>query len=87
MGKRGEHLIGKGGPGRPPGVVNKQTGEIKEMILTALSTVGGAEYLAKQAEENPVAFMGLVGKVLPLQIKGDASEPFRIIIQRNDAAI
>lgn len=73
--------------GRASGVVNKSTGEIKEMILTALSDVGGAAYLARQAEENPVAFMGLIGKVLPLQIKGDASAPFTIYIQHNDAAI
>lgn len=40
------------------------------MILGALSDVGGRDYLARQAEENPVAFLGLVGKVLPLQLAG-----------------
>lgn len=40
------------------------------MILVALRDVGGAKYLARQAEQNPVAFMGLVGKVLPLQLAG-----------------
>ena len=40
------------------------------MILGALADVGGQDYLARQADENPVAFMGLLGKVLPLQLAG-----------------
>lgn len=40
------------------------------MIVGALAGVGGTEYLMRQAEQNPVAFMGLVGKVLPLQLAG-----------------
>lgn len=40
------------------------------MILGALSDVGGRDYLAEQARANPVAFLGLVGKVLPLQLAG-----------------
>jgi hypothetical protein len=54
--------------GRRPGVPNKHTGSIKEMILGALKDVGGQEYLAEQARKNPVAFLGLVAKVLPLQL-------------------
>jgi len=40
------------------------------MIVEALDKAGGVEYLVKQSREQPVAFMGLVGKVLPLQITG-----------------
>jgi hypothetical protein len=40
------------------------------MILGALSDVGGQAYLARQAEENPNAFMTLVGKILPMQVTG-----------------
>ena len=58
------------GAGRKPGVPNKINGDIKGMILGALAGVGGTQYLMRQAEQNPVAFMGLVGKVLPLQIAG-----------------
>lgn len=54
--------------GRAKGIPNKFNGTIKDMILTALNDVGGAAYLARQAEQNPVAFMGLVGRVLPLQL-------------------
>ena len=42
------------------------------MILEALDDVGGPRYLSRQAVENPVAFMGLIGKILPTKIEGDA---------------
>jgi hypothetical protein len=56
--------------GRIKGTPNKLTGDVKGMILAALDAAGGADYLHKQASKNPVAFMVLVGKVLPMQIAG-----------------
>lgn len=53
------------GMGRRPGSKNKATAEIKDMILTALESAGGANYLEAQAHENPAAFMRLLGKILP----------------------
>jgi hypothetical protein len=47
------------GKGRPKGVPNTINRDIKEMILGALSDVGGRAYLAQQAQKNPTAFMGL----------------------------
>ena len=35
-------------------------------------------YLEKQALTNPVAFMGLLGKVLPLQLAGEGDGPLEI---------
>jgi hypothetical protein len=58
------------GQGRPKGVPNKLTAALKDMILQALDGAGGVEYLARQANENPSAFMALLGKVLPLQLAG-----------------
>lgn len=58
------------GIGRPKGRPNKVTTAIKEMIIQALDGAGGIAYLQRQATENPVAFMGLVGKVIPLQLNG-----------------
>ena len=49
---------------------SKLNHSIKEMVEKALHKAGGVEYLTAQAHANPVAFMGLVGKVLPLQITG-----------------
>ena len=42
------------------------------MILNALSDVGGEQYLARQANENPSSFMTLLGKVLPTQVTGQS---------------
>lgn len=61
--------------GRKAGTPNKMTRELKEMILEALDKAGGIEYLVKQADEKPVAFLGLVGKVLPLQVSGEGGGP------------
>lgn len=57
------------GKGRPKGAVNKTTKALKDMILGALDGAGGQEYLQRQAEENPTAFMSLIGKVLPTELK------------------
>lgn len=74
--------IGKGkpGPGRPKGVHNKITSDVKAMILDALNAVGGATYLQQQAAENPAAFMTLVGKVLPLTLAGDEKNPLALTL-------
>ena len=56
---------GKKTGGRQKGATNKTTAELKEMILGALSEVGGQAYLVQQALDNPNAFMTLVGKVVP----------------------
>jgi hypothetical protein len=56
------------GKGRALGSRNKVTVILKEAILGAFSDVGGREYLAKQARENPTAFMTLLGKVLPADL-------------------
>jgi len=66
------------GAGRPKGVPNKLTTDIKQMILGALSDGGGRDYLARQAIENPGPFMTLIGKVLPMQISGDPERPIAI---------
>jgi hypothetical protein len=59
--------------------VNKVTGDIKAMILGALSDAGGRAYLAKQAQQNPTAFMALLGKVLPLQVSNPDGGPVFVI--------
>lgn len=68
---------GNAGKGRPKGSVNKTTAAIKDMVTTALSNAGGIDYLVRQADENPTAFLTLVGKVLPLQV--DANHQGEIV--------
>jgi len=48
------------------------------MILAALIAKGGQAYLEEQAEKNPVAFMTLLGKILPLQINGENGGPIMV---------
>lgn len=57
---------GKRGP-------NKNTKELKEMILGALEQSGGVEYLVKRANDprTASAFLTLIGKVLPMQVTGE----------------
>lgn len=45
------------------------------MVLQSLANVGGTAYLEQQARDNPNAYMSLVGKVLPLQIKEGGADP------------
>lgn len=61
---------GKKTGGRSRGTPNKLTGELKDMILQALSKSGGVRYLTMCATDHPAAFLTLVGKVLPLQVTG-----------------
>jgi len=72
-----KNKIGKGkpGPGRPKGVPNKTTTQLKEAILLAAEQAGGEDgmvgYLKEQAIKNPASFIPLLGKVLPMQITGE----------------
>jgi len=59
--------------GRQKGTPNKVTAELKDMILQALDNAGGVEYLQKQANDNPAAFLTLVGKVLPMTVNGSGA--------------
>lgn len=70
------------GSGRKKGTVNKTTATLKDMILRALDGAGGVEYLQRQADENPTAFLSLVGRVLPHTIAGDGQQAITVEIVR-----
>jgi hypothetical protein len=57
--------------GRAAGTPNKFSADLRAMILGALSDAGGRDYLVRQAETNPGAFLALLGRILPLQMAGD----------------
>lgn len=61
------------GKGRPKGALNKNTKALKDMILKSLDNAGGVDYLQKQANENPTAFLTLIGKVLPTTLQGSGA--------------
>ena len=61
--------------GSRKGIPNKISGDVKAMILAALDKAGGVDYLLKRAEDNPAAFMSLLGRVLPMTVSGDPDNP------------
>lgn len=67
-----QNLTAKG-RGRPKGATNKLSRALKDMILEALDNAGGTAYLVEQSEKNPTAFLTLVGKVLPMEVKAEHS--------------
>lgn len=81
-------MAGKGGKregaGRPKGSLNKTTALLKDAILMAAQKAGGdgedgiTNYLLGQAGDNPVAFMSLLGKVLPMQVTGEDGDAIKI---------
>lgn len=76
---------GNAGKGRPKGSSNKATAALKDMILKALDEAGGVDYLIKQADEQPKAFMALLGRVLPMQIAGENGAPLQVVINKPGA--
>jgi hypothetical protein len=72
--------LGKKTGGREKGTPNKISGELKDMILTALTNKGGVKYLEKQADESPNAFLGLVGKILPMQVTGEDGKSIPVAV-------
>ena len=72
---RGENFRGRKVGGRQKGTPNKVTATLKEMILNALDRVGGESYLVEQSERNPTAFISLLGKLLPSEIKASLASP------------
>jgi hypothetical protein len=69
------------GAGRPKGSLNRDSADIRNMVMRALDMVGGCDYLAARAIDTPAAFMALVGKVLPLQVAGDPNNPISYVLR------
>lgn len=69
------------GAGRPKGAVDKGNALIREMITDALAGVGGVDYLMECAQDpkTKAAFLGLIGKVMPIQVQGDKENPLQTI--------
>lgn len=59
--------------GSRKGIPNKHTGLIREMIAKALDEAGGVDYLVDCARDprSKSAFLGLLGKVMPVQVDAD----------------
>jgi hypothetical protein len=73
--KPGEHR-----GGRKKGTPNKLTKALKDVILGALDDAGGQAYLAKQAKTNPSAFLSLLGRVVPQELKAELDTKSTVIV-------
>ena len=90
LGNMAEPKLGRGpnfprrppnaGKGRPAGVPNKATKALKDMILGALASAGGEDWLLEQARINPTTFMNLIGKVLPSEINLGGKDGERLAV-------
>jgi hypothetical protein len=55
--------------GRVAGTPNKISGDLRAAIIESFEMAGGAEYLLKQSQENPTAYMSLMAKVIPKEVE------------------
>lgn len=69
MGNKGVFVKGDSRAGRPRGTPNRVTADLRHMVLEALDEAGGTSYLVRQAQENPQAFLALLAKCLPKDIR------------------
>jgi len=60
---------GNAGMGHPKGVPNKTTNDVRQMLLASLNNVGGQDYLEEQARANPKAYLSLISKVIPTEVR------------------
>ena len=67
------------GSGRPKGSIDKGNAMIRELVVQALSEVGGSDYFVRVSESHPAAFMALIGKVMPVQIEGSGGGPVQAV--------
>jgi hypothetical protein len=49
----------------------KLSKDMKEVIHLAFERAGGVRYLVRQAEAEPKAFMGLLGRIVPNEVRLD----------------
>lgn len=64
---------GNAGKGRPKGSPNKITRTVKEAVEAAFSEVGAEQWLIEQAKTNPQAFMALISRLLPAEVRASVS--------------
>jgi hypothetical protein len=60
--RAGQHIVDERYAGRK---------DVDPRFIEAAKKEGMTEYLQFQAEQNPTAFMSLMGKVLPMQVKAE----------------
>jgi len=75
--------IGKGtpGPGRPKGVPNKVTANVRAALEASLGPDGGLSFFKRLRVKYPEEYSRLVGKLLPLQLTGKDGDSLTIVVE------
>lgn len=63
----------RAGIGRTPGIPNKTTKNVKNMLQLAFEGIGGLQRLIKEADKEPLEFYKLWIKLLPIQAQISAT--------------
>ena len=56
---------------RTKGAIGKLNKDMKEVIHLAFERAGGVDYLVRQADANPKAFLSLIGRIVPNEVRLD----------------
>jgi hypothetical protein len=81
-------LLTTAGPGRPKGIPNKTTQNIKEAIERAFDKLGGTDYLVTVGRSDPRTFCALLGKLLPTKLaNADGSPLLAALTELTDAQL
>ena len=56
--------------GRPTGVPNKLSSTVKDNVVQVFEDIGGLQFMASWAKDNPNQFFNIYAKLLPLQLNG-----------------
>jgi hypothetical protein len=77
MFQKGHARIGGRVKGKPNGI----TTDVKELILGALHAApgGGQAWLEQQRDRNPVAFLSLLARIVPMQLNSDTRVEINIV--------
>ena len=59
----------RGKVGRPKGMPNKFTRDLRAVIEQAFHKAGGRDYLVRVANSRPDVFLALVGKIIPQETR------------------
>lgn len=70
-----------GGPGRPKGLQNKFTRDMKEAFFEAFNELGGKDWLVKLGKVDRRAFAALCSRLLPSQITGKDGGPIQVLTE------
>ena len=81
-------LLTTAGPGRPKGVPNRTTQNIKEAIENAFTKLGGTDYLVHVGKNDPRTFCALLSRLLPTKLaNADGSPLLTALTELTDAQL